>query len=78
MWPDMWDDTHFGRDDGIRCDCGGTTYLVDDQGFGLITYQCETCEESFQVQYDWDDESGEPDDYWEMPGDEARLSTTPP
>ena len=48
----MWDDRNFGRDDGIRCECGGKTYLVDDQGHGLISYQCERCEEPVQVQYD--------------------------
>ena len=46
-----------GRDDGILCDCGGTTFLVDDQGHGLIAYQCDVCENTVQVQYDWDDEA---------------------
>lgn len=68
----MWDDTHFGRDDGIRCACGGSTYLVDDQGYGLITYTCDVCEESFQVQYEVEDEGHELDDYWEMP-DETEI-----
>ena len=33
----MLDDRDFGRDDGIRCDhCGAKTWLVDDQGGGLV------------------------------------------
>lgn len=49
----------FGRDDGIRCDlCGGGTFLVDDQGYGLCGYECEDCGNTFQVQFDID-----PDDY---------------
>ena len=70
----MWDDRNFGRDDGIRCECGGKTYLVDDQGHGLISYQCERCEEPIQVQYDCAccAEGDEDDDWWEMSDDDWR------
>ena len=62
-------DFDFGRDDGIKCECGGKTFLVDDQGYGLKAYECEVCERTFQVQFDWDHE--EPDhDYYEPPFEE--------
>lgn len=53
--PDILGDGAFGRDDGVICECGGKTYLVNDQGQGLCAYECETCGETFQVQYDSDD-----------------------
>lgn len=48
--------TDFGRDDGINCECGGKTFLVDDQGYGLRAYECEKCGNTFQVQFEWDDD----------------------
>lgn len=57
----------WGRDDGIRCACGGTTYLVDDQGHGLCAYACDICEKSFQVQYENDDDEETEDDFWDYP-----------
>lgn len=58
--PDILGNGQWGRDDGIICECGSKTYLVDDQGCGLKAYQCENsdCEWSeygFQVQYESDD-----------------------
>jgi hypothetical protein len=75
----------FGKDDGIICnlevvvnsplgkqtrECGGKTFLVDDQGYGLKSYECEACGGSVQVQFDgYDEEEDEPDDYYEPPYD---------
>ncbi len=58
-------DTDFGRDDGIKCKCGGKTFLVDDQGGGLMAYECEDCGEAFQVQFDWDEGEEADEDYYE-------------
>lgn len=49
------DDRDIGRDDGIKCKCGGSTFLVDDQGGGLRSYQCDVCGQSFQVQFETDE-----------------------
>lgn len=57
----------FGRDDGIKCQCGGKTFLVFDQGHGLRSYDCEKCGETVTAQFDWDDWDGEEDDYLEPP-----------
>lgn len=57
--PDILATGDWGRDDGILCDdCGGKTYLVDDQGGGLCGYTCENeaCGATFQVQYDRDED----------------------
>ena len=51
----------FGRDDGIKCECGCKTFLVDDQGAGLCAYECEECGETFQVQFEYDGDDGDPD-----------------
>jgi hypothetical protein len=75
----------FGRDDGIICnlevvvnspfgkqkrECGGKTFLVDDQGGGLKGYECEACGGSFQVEFESCDEEDESDeDYYEPPYD---------
>ena len=66
MSVDILGNGEFGRDDGIKCSrpgCGGTTFLTDDQGGGLRSYQCETCggQEQVQFEYDHDDEDGEDD-----------------
>jgi hypothetical protein len=65
--PDVLADGRFGEDHGIKCDdCGGATFLVDDQGEGYMSYECEKCGISFGVQYDWDDfEQHEPEG-WEV------------
>jgi hypothetical protein len=42
--PDIMATGQWGRDDGIKCDCGGKAYLVDDQGLGLCDYVCEDCD----------------------------------
>lgn len=57
----------FGRDDGIKCHaCGGKTFLSLDQGQGLRSYDCEDCDETTTVQFEWDDDfENEPEDYWE-------------
>jgi DNA-directed RNA polymerase subunit RPC12/RpoP len=52
----------FGRDDDIKCDCGGKTYLTYEQGRGLNSYECEECGDHFQVQFDWDDDEAD-DEY---------------
>ena len=51
------DDRDSGRDDGIKCKCGASTFLVDDQGGGLRSYECENpnCSESTMVQFEWDE-----------------------
>lgn len=54
--PDILANGDFGRDDGVKCDCGGKTFLVDDQGGGYCSYECESCGQSFGVQYDTDDD----------------------
>jgi hypothetical protein len=54
---DVLADGRFGRDDGHKCpDCGGESFLVHDDGGGLMAYECdnEKCGRSFQVQYDGD------------------------
>jgi hypothetical protein len=57
----------FGRDDGVKCDeCGGKTFLVDDQGGGLCSYECENCDNTFGVQYDSDDEDAYEPEGWEL------------
>jgi len=58
--PDIIANGDWGKDDGIVCECGSKTYLVDDQGGGLKAYNCENpdCEFSeygFQVQFENDD-----------------------
>lgn len=60
----------FGRDDGVKCDkCGSSTFLVNDQGGGLLTYECNDdnktgCDETCQVQYEnGDDDSLEYDNF---------------
>lgn len=60
--PDIIASGDWGRDDGIKCKCGGKTYLVDDQGYGLCGYECESCGDNFQVQYEWDDSEEEYDE----------------
>lgn len=55
---------YFGRDDGLICDCGAPTFLVDDQGGGLCSYECEACGDVFGVQYDSvDDGPDDPSEY---------------
>jgi hypothetical protein len=66
--PDILASGEFGRDDGVLCECGGKTFLIDDQGGGLLAYECEDCGETFQVQYDSDDDEEEgydPDYYYD-------------
>jgi hypothetical protein len=36
--------------------CGGKTFLTDNQGGGYCCYECESCGQSFGVQYDRDDD----------------------
>lgn len=39
-------------------ECGGDCFQVDDQGQGLISWQCFDCHLHFQAQYEldyWDD-----------------------
>lgn len=65
---DILADGTFGRDDGIKCHaCGGKTFLTNDQGRGLRSYDCESCDEVTQVQFDSVDEEEEYSDsvYWE-------------
>jgi len=61
--PDVLADGRFGEDHGIKCpDCGSKTFLVDDQGEGLLAYECENegCDRTFLVQYDgYDDDETE-------------------
>ncbi len=57
----------FGRDDGVKCDCGGKTFLTADQGGGLKSYECETCGDSFQVQFEREEPYESDDDYYEPP-----------
>ncbi len=65
--PDVLADGRFGEDHGIKCDdCGGSTFLVYDDGGGHMSYQCDICDNSFSVQYDWDEyEEYEPEG-WEI------------
>lgn len=57
-----------GRDDGVKCDkCGSSTFLVDNQGGGLLAYDCNDdkgigCDGTIQVQYESGDEDEEPPD----------------
>jgi DNA-directed RNA polymerase subunit RPC12/RpoP len=65
--PDVLADGRFGEDHGIKCDeCGSASFLIDDQGGGYMAYQCEKCDRSFSVQYDFDDEDGYEPDGWEI------------
>jgi DNA-directed RNA polymerase subunit RPC12/RpoP len=64
--PDVLADGRFGRDDGIKCDeCGSKTFLVDDQGGGLMSYECEECELVFLVQYEHEDDEEYEAEGWE-------------
>ena len=45
----------FGRDDDIKCECGGDTYLSHDDGYGLLSYNCIECDSCIGVQYEIDD-----------------------
>lgn len=65
---DILADGTFGRDDGIKCTCGSTTFLVDDQGGGLRAYECNDdndtgCDEITQVQFDCADDDIDEDEY---------------
>lgn len=66
--PNVIEDGRHGDDHGIECpDCGGKTFLCDDQGGGLMAYQCEDCEWTGQVQYEWSDPDEEEDfdpEFW--------------
>lgn len=60
----MIDDRNFGRDDGIKCVCGASTFLIDDQGGGLRSYLCDNpeCDDVTTVQFeqskdDYDEET---------------------
>lgn len=53
---------NFGRDDNIKCDCGGKTYLTYEDGYGLNSYECEDCGDSFGVEFDIEDDDVE-DEY---------------
>jgi len=46
--------------------CGGKTFLTDDQGGGYCCYECESCGQSFGVQYDSDDEDEHEPEGWEI------------
>lgn len=55
-----WNETAFGRDDGIICDvsvegkpCGLKTWVEDDDTRGYVNYACER-DHHFAVQYDCD------------------------
>lgn len=74
--PDIIANGEFGRDDGITCDdCGGNTFLIDDQGYGLCSYQCEVCDNSFSVQFESSDEDEEYEpEGWEVALFEERTS----
>ena len=66
--PDVIEDGRYGRNEGIKCHkCSGKTYLTDDQGRGLKTYECESCGEHTMVQFEYDDpaeqEEGDASDY---------------
>jgi hypothetical protein len=62
--PDVLADGRYGRDEGVKCHkCGGTTYLVDDQGRGLKSYQCDHCDESTMVQFEYDEPDEDSDGY---------------
>ena len=64
--PDVLADGRFGEDHGIKCDdCGGKTFLVDDQGDGLMSYECEDCENTFSVQFETDNDDGYEPEGWE-------------
>ena len=53
----------FGKDDGIKCDCGRETWRTYDQGYGLVSYECSVGH-AFQVQYEWPDEYEYEDEYY--------------
>ena len=61
----MWNEKEFGRDDGIECsDCGGDTYVIDDDGNGEVSYQCANdSDHAFSVHYDSVSDEG---DWWDM------------
>lgn len=66
--PDVLADGRFGEDHGIKCRaCGSKTFLSYDDGYGLMFYDCEECDESTGVQYDSceEDEDYEPEG-WEI------------
>lgn len=62
-----WNEAAFGRDDGIICDathsaagfahapCGAKTWVIDDDGRGYISYECERGHH-FAVQEDFEEE----------------------
>lgn len=53
--PDVLEDGRYGQPSQIKCHkCKGKTYLIDDQGQGLETYECEDCGEHTMVQFEWD------------------------
>lgn len=54
---------NYGRDDDIKCDCGGKTWLTYEDGYGLNSYECEKCGEHFQVQFDMSDLDEYEDEY---------------
>jgi len=55
--PDVLEDGRYGKPSKIKCHkCKGKTYLVDDQGRGLQTFECEQCGEHTMVQFEWDDD----------------------
>ena len=63
--PDVIADGRFGEDHGWTCpECGAATYLTDDQGYGLMGYNCEQCDRAFQVQYKWDEETPDEEYDW--------------
>lgn len=70
--PDVLADGRFGQDDGIKCDrCGSSTFLVYDDGGGLMAYECNDdgsvdCDNTFSVQYEWDSEEDCEPEGWEV------------
>ena len=65
--PDILADGRFGEDHGVKCHgCGNATFLSYDNGYGLMSYNCEKCDESTQVQYDgYDDDDDYDSEEWE-------------
>ena len=61
--PDILASVEFGEDNGIKCDCGAATFLVDDQGSGLKAYECEKGCGTFQVQFDSPIDEDDPEDF---------------
>ena len=66
--PDVLADGRFGEDHDVKCpECGAKTYLTDDQGGGLMGYNCENCGTALQVQYEFDDDDeGYEPEGWEL------------